>query len=149
MTVTRRQAREWAIQMLTAADVNPPKPEEVPAFIAAFWDSARTLEPHEGAVPKLRDKLRLFVEERVAGVLGEQKDIDSIIISYLENWDFYRLGSVERAVLRLAVWELKHTDIPHPVVINEAVDLVNWFSEPSARTIVNGILDRYAKSLAQ
>ena len=149
MTVTRRQAREWAIQMLTAADVNPPRPEEVPAFIAAFWESARTLEPNEGGVPKLRDKLRLFVEERVAGVLGELQEIDSIVISYLENWDYYRLGSVERAVLRLAVWELRHTDIPYPVVINEAVDLVNWFSEPSARTLVNGILDRYAKSLAK
>ena len=149
MTVTRRQAREWAIQMLTAADMNPPAPEDVPAFIAAFWDAARTFEPNEGAVPKLRPALRQFVEDRVAGVIGERKSIDETIVGLLENWDFYRIGTVERAVLRMAVWELRHTDIPHPVVINEAVDLVNWFSGPSARTLVNGILDRYAKSLAK
>ena len=36
MTATRRQAREWAIQMLTAADLNPP--DDIPAFLAAFWE---------------------------------------------------------------------------------------------------------------
>ena len=50
-------------------------------------------------------------------------------------------------VLRLGVWEMKNTDVPKPVVINEAIDLANWFSSPRSRTLVNGVLDRYAKSL--
>ena len=49
--------------------------------------------------------------------------------------------------MRLGVWEVKNTDVPKAVVINEAVDLANWFSGAKTRTIVNGVLDRYAKSL--
>ena len=74
-------------------------------------------------------------------------EIDGILGPLLDNWDLYRLGTVERAVLRMGVWELKYTDVPRAVVINEAVDIVNWFSSPVARKIVNGVLDKYAKSL--
>jgi N utilization substance protein B len=74
------------------------------------------------------------------------EEIDAELSALLDNWDLYRLGTVERAVLRLGVWELKSSDVPPAVVINEAVDLSNWFSTPKSRTLVNGVLDRYAKS---
>ena len=136
MKATRRNAREWAIQMLTAADLNPP--DDLPAMMAAFWDGLVESKPSSG--------LRAFAEERVAGVLSALKEIDGILAPLLEHWDLYRLGTVERAVLRMGIWELAHSDVPKPVVINEAVDLVNWFSSPKSRTIVNGVLDKYAKS---
>ena len=66
----------------------------------------------------------------------------------LENWSLYRLGSVERAALRLGAWELLNCrDIAAPVVMNEAVDLVKYFSESRSGRFVNGILDRFAKNL--
>ena len=71
-------------------------------------------------------------------------EIDAQIESHLANWKLDRLGTVERAVLRLGVWELQYTDVPPAVVINEAVDLVNWFSTPASRAFVNGVLDRIA-----
>jgi transcription antitermination factor NusB len=104
------------------------------------------LEEDEGGAGKARGKLKLFAEERVTGVLGSLVEIDAILVPLLENWDLYRLGTVERAVLRLGLWEITYSDVPAPVVINEAVDIVNWFSSPKSRTLVNGILDRYAKS---
>ena len=144
MTVTRRQAREWAIQMLTAADLNPP--DDIPSSIQALWDELESLDESEGrAVAK--GKLRAFAEERVVGVLGRQKEIDAILAPLLANWDMYRLGTVERAVLRMGVWEMTYTDVPKAVVINEAIDLANWFSSPKSRAIVNGVLDRYGKRL--
>lgn len=147
MTATRRQAREWAIQMITAADVNPPA--DIPAFIASFWEEiALGLLDDRSEPMEVKGKLRTFAEERVIGVLSNLGEIDAAVKALLENWDFYRLGTVERAVLRMGVWELKNTDVPHPVVINEAIDLVNWFSSPKSRHLVNGILDKYAKSLA-
>jgi N utilization substance protein B len=88
-----------------------------------------------------------FAESLVKGVLGSIDEIDAILTPLLDNWDVYRLGTVERAVLRLGVWELKACDTPVPVVINEAIDLVNWYSSPKSRTLVNGVLDRYAKSV--
>lgn len=145
MTATRRQAREWAIQMLTAADLNPPF--DVGEFMASYWEQILDLDEEDGGPQEARGKLKAFAEERVAGVLGSLKEIDAIIESFLVGWNLYRLGTVERAVLRLGVWEMKNTDVPKAVAINEAVDLANWFSSARTRTIVNGVLDRYAKSL--
>ena len=136
MKATRRNAREWAIQMLTAADLNPT--DDIPAMMAEFWNNMVESRPSSG--------LRAFAEERVVGVLASQAELDGVLGPLLENWDIYRLGTVERAVLRMGLWEMMKTDIPKPVVINEAVDLVNWFSSPKSRNIVNGVLDKYAKS---
>lgn len=144
MQVTRRQAREWAIQMLTMADMNPEQDSE--SIIADFWAQLETLEDEFGGtggeLPSR--KMRAFTDDRVAGVLKNLKEIDAIIVPLLEGWELYRLGTIERAVLRLGVWELKNTDIPAGVVINEAIDLTNWFSSPKSRSIVNGVLDKVA-----
>ena len=131
MAATRRQAREWAIQMLTAADLNPP-------------DDVGPLDSEEGrASPK--GEMKDFAEARVVGVLANQTEIDEILVPLLAKWDLYRLGTIERAVLRMGVWEMKWSDVPKPVVINEAIDLANWFSTPKSRTLINAVLDRYGK----
>ena len=145
MTVTRRQAREWAIQMLTAADLNPPA--DVNQFIADSWETISTVD--EGEPMKVSRKYREFAEDRVRGVLATRETIDEILAPLVENWELYRLGTIERAVLRMGLWEIINTDVPPPVVINEAVDLVNWFSVPGSRALVNGVLDRFAKSRAK
>lgn len=142
MKVSRRQAREWAIQMLSAADLNPP--EDITHFILDFWNQISTMEMNEGGGDP-NSTYKLFAEERVTGVLNHIDEIDDILRPLLENWDLYRLGTVERAVLRMGIFELKYTDVPPPVVINESIDLANWFSTPKSRTIVNGILDKFAK----
>ncbi len=157
MTATRRQAREWAIQMLTAVDLNPPR--DLRDFMTAFWDELASLDkadggykPDEGASEKdrLREaQLREFAEARVAGVLAEREKIDEILAPLLAHWDLRRLGTVERAVLRMGVWEMMWSDVPKPVVINEAIDLANWFSSPKSRALVNGVLDKHAKSAGQ
>ena len=145
MQATRRTAREWAIQMLTAADLNPP--DDVQTFMNAYWDQISDLDEEDGGPTKARGKLKAFAEERVAGVLGSLKELDEILTPLLDNWDLYRLGTVERMVLRMGIWEMKNTDVPKPVVINEAIDLANWFSSPKSRSLVNGVLDKYAKGL--
>ena len=145
MTATRRTAREWAIQMLTAADLNPPS--DVPAFIDAFWNQIADLDEEDGGSVEAKGKLKVFAEERVTGVLGSLKELDAILVPLLDHWDLYRLGTVERMVLRMGIWEMKNTDVPKAVCINEAIDLANWFSTPKSRTLVNGVLDRYAKGL--
>ena len=145
MQVTRRTAREWAIQMLTAADLNPP--DDVQTFMNAYWDQISDLDEEDGGPTKAKGKLKAFAEERVAGVLGSLKELDEILTPLLENWDLFRLGTVERMVLRMGIWEMKNSDVPEPVVINEAIDLANWFSSPKSRSLVNGDLDKYAKGM--
>ena len=145
MQATRRTAREWAIQMLTAADLNPP--DDVPAFVASYWNQVSDLDDEDGGPSEAKGKLKLFAEERVAGVLNTVKELDDILVPLLDHWDLSRLGTVERAVLRMGIWEMKNTDVPKPGVINEAIDRANWFSSPKSRTRVNGVLDKFAKRM--
>lgn len=147
MKATRRTAREWAIQMLTAADLNPPAGVE--ELMASFWIQQATIEEEDGGTGMAAfGGLKRLAEEYVTGVLGAREHLDQTIEGLLaKDWDVFRLGTVERAVMRLAVWEMENTDVPKPVAINEAVDLVNWFSTPKSRVFVNAALDRYAKGL--
>jgi transcription termination factor NusB len=91
MTATRRQAREWAIQMLTAADLNPV--EDVEAMMAAYWQELASLDEEDGGAV-VSGKLKRFAEERTAGVLGSLAEIDALLAGLLDNWDLYRLGTV-------------------------------------------------------
>ena len=158
--VTRRYGREWALQLLVQFDLDPP--ESVSAAMAAFWVQQAELEAEDIAEDKRQAKViftstdpkvlaelasvREFAEERVNGVWSERENLDAQIEPYLENWSLYRLGTIERNVLRLGVWELLRSDIPAPIVINESVDLAKFFSSTKAGRFVNGILDRFAKT---
>ena len=143
MAATRRQAREWAIQMLTAADLNPP--DDIQLFIGDFWAELASLDDKDGPAVVPPRPLKKFAEERFLGVTEKMKEIDQEIAPLLDNWDLYRLGTIEHAVLRMGVWEMTWSDVPAPVVINEAIDLTNWFSGPKSRTLINAVLDKYAK----
>ena len=147
MKATRRQAREWAVQMLTAADMNPP--EDILEFRINFWRQIKSLDDSEGGSKgkAVRGGLKDFTEDRFLGVMKDKDAIDAAITPFMEGWDLVRLGSVERAVLRMAVWELRETGIPSAIIINEAVDLINWYASPKGRLLINSVLDRYAKSI--
>jgi N utilization substance protein B len=133
--------------MLTAADLNPA--EDIRAFMDGFWEQLSDLDEEDGGSAAAKGRLKGFAEERVAGVLGSLKEIDAILVPILDHWDLYRLGTVERAVLRMGVWELKNTDVPKAVCINEAIDLANWFSTPKSRSLVNGVLDKFSKTVSR
>ena len=160
--VTRRQSREWALQMLVQFDLNPP--ESVDAAIADFWEQQVQLESDSLAAEERDARViftsndprelaslataRAFAEVRARGAWADRDALDAALEPYLENWSLYRLGTVERAVLRLAAWELQNcADIPSPIVVNEAVDLAKWFSESKSGRFVNGVLDRFAKNV--
>ena len=63
MTATRRTAREWAIQMLTAADLNPP--DDVQAFMNGYWEQISDLDEEDGGPAEAKGKLKAFAEERL------------------------------------------------------------------------------------
>ena len=159
--VTRRYGREWALQMLVQFDLDAP--DSPAAAMAAFWIQQAELEAEDleadkraakvlftSTDPKVLAELatvRAFAEERVNGVWSERENLDAQIEPFLENWSLYRLGTIERNVLRLGAWELLKSDIPTPIIINESVDLAKFFSSTKAGRFVNGILDRFAKTV--
>jgi len=164
---TRRQGREWALQMLFQSDLNPGL--DLDAAIPKFWRQQWTCQMEEaeeqesdakeetetkGAKPKSVEdrvaplKIRLFTEKLARGVLAHLPEIDEKLKSYTLNWPMHRMGSVERNVLRLAFYELMFCeDVPAPVVLNEAIDLAKYFSNAEAGRFVNGILDKLNKEL--
>lgn len=136
----RRYSREWAMQMLFLMDTNPP-PEGPDKAIEEFW-KMQALED----TPPERKNLRDFAEALFRGAWTNRDAIDRKLASYLENWSLERIGSVERAVLRLAAFELFHCDDTPPVVIlNEAIDITRFFSTTDSASFVNGVLDRAIK----
>jgi len=82
-----------------------------------------------------------YAEELVRGVDLHRAEIDSAISSRLEGWALDRLGTLERAILRLATFELLHKpDIPEAVVIDQAVEQAKRYCSDEAGALVNGVL---------
>ena len=83
-----------------------------------------------------------YVRDVVNGVLEHLDDIDSIITKYLENWDLDRLGKTDKAILRLAAFEMLYYDTPKVVVINEAIELAKKYSDEKIVKLINAVLDK-------
>lgn len=97
------------------------------------------------------DDNRAFFELLVRGVARQLPEIDAKIESVLENWKMARLGKVDLAVLRVAVFELLYSNDPEkpdgPVIVDEAVELSKRFGGGESSAFVNGILDALLKQV--
>ncbi len=94
--------------------------------------------------PKGRD----FARELVQGVTRHCEELDKTIASLSQHWKLSRIAKVELAILRLALYEMRHTDMPVRAAINEAVELSKRFGDENSRAFINGILDAAAKEAA-
>ena len=89
-----------------------------------------------------------YTETIVRGVVADQARIDELLRDYSEGWTLERMPAVDRNVLRLGVWELLHSDTPEPVVLSEAVALVQQLSTDESPVFVNGVLGAIARDKA-
>lgn len=94
---------------------------------------------------KIRNKQRDFAIGLYEGVMQNLEVVDKAIIEHLKEWDFERLGSIERATLRLASFEILFGDLDSAVVINEAVEITKSFGTEQSPKFINGVLDAIAK----
>jgi len=135
----RHRGREVALQVLYAIDQ-----ERTPAgegtSPAAIFDQIRENFDVPPAVAE-------FALELVSGVIERVVELDEIIGLHARNWRVSRMAIVDRNVLRLAVHELRDTETPLAVVIDEAVDLARRFGADSSPPFVNGVLDAIAREL--
>ena len=84
-----------------------------------------------------------FVKEIVYGVTTYKDEINSIANKYLSGWTISRLGNTDQAILKMGIYELKYTDTPPIVVINEAVNLAKQYSDDKVKNMINAALDKY------
>ena len=82
-----------------------------------------------------------FVNDCVKGILDKKTEIYSIANSKLNNWTMDRLNKVDQAIVALGIYELKYTDVPSIVAINEAIELSKVYSDEAVTKMINGVLD--------
>ncbi len=119
-------------------------------FKLVFNMEFRDLEEHEeqfelymGTVEGISDKEVEYVHTRLFDLISKLEEIDGLIEEATEGWDLNRIGKVELAILRLAVYEAKmDEDIPVSVAINEAVEIAKKYGGEDSPSFVNGILGK-------
>ena len=121
------------MQMLFQWDMSQQDPSRLEA---KFWKSA-----------KAADETRAFANELFEGAAKEAAALDELIGRHAENWRFERLAAIDRAILRLGIYEMRGAETPPKVVLNEAVELAKKFSSEESGAFVNGVLDAFHKSL--
>jgi len=127
--LSRRAARERILKLLFQRDFRPVSLKEL-------LEEQPTDDP--------------YVREVIAGLEENLPQIDRIIAQRAEGWRLERLHSVDRNILRLAVYELCYRgDIPPQVAIDEAVELAKKYGGEHSPVFINGILDRIWKERAQ
>ncbi|PSJ95776.1 transcription antitermination factor NusB [Brevibacillus formosus] len=126
----RRTAREKAVQCLFQIDM-----AEVPLTDAV----ALVMEESEENAQYLRYLLD--------GVLKNLTEIDTEIKKYLRGWQLERIANVDRAILRLAFYEIMfEQDTPDKVVMNEAIEIAKLFSDEQSHRYINGVLSSFLQS---
>jgi transcription antitermination protein NusB len=121
------------MQMLFQWDISQ---QDFAKLETKFWKSAKAAE-----------QTRTFANQLFEGAAHAAVELDESIAKYADNWRPERISAIDRAILRLALHELRATDTPPKVVINEAVQLAKKFSSEEAGGFVNGILDACHKGL--
>lgn len=131
--MSRRQARERALQVLFQVDLGGADSEE------AFKSMAENFSP----LPKDED----FARRLVNGTLENLEPIDGVIASVSRDWNIKRMASVDRNIMRLALYEIFYCeDIPSNVSVNEAVELGKTFGGEDSGRFINGILGKVLES---
>lgn len=128
VSFSRRHARELALQALYGTEVGHRPPDEMLTETLAGTQVSEA---------------RSFVRDLVLGTLENRDEADAVIAPLLEGWSLERLPTIDRIVLRMSVFELRHRkETPPAVVVNEAVELAKKFSTEDSGRYVNGVLAR-------
>jgi N utilization substance protein B len=131
----RRKAREYALQMLFQWDITHDTIDQV---VATFFQN----QPEES------EAIIDFSRQLVVGTVGHVEQIDQMIRRHAEHWRLDRMATVDRNLLRLAIYEfLYDRDTPKTVVINEAIEIARRFSAQESPQFINGVLDSIKKEL--
>ena len=135
----RHGAREAALQILYQWEMGR---EPMDDTLAAYWQVREEDPATESAAAVDREYAAMLARGTAEGL----PELDPLIEAQAEHWRLSRMAVVDRLILRLAAFELRHTpDTPAAVVINEALELARTFSGEEALPFINGILDGLAK----
>jgi N utilization substance protein B len=125
----RTKARKRAVDALYAAELRDGMATEL------LEETKQQVEDRQN-----QEEIFSFANELVIGVLSNQLEIDETISSMAQNWSLDRMPAVDRAILRLAVYEINFAELEPAIAISEAVSLANELSTDESGAFVNGVL---------
>jgi N utilization substance protein B len=129
----RRKSREITLQFLFGHDFQD-RSCEPDDLLAELDEFCNCFETGSKSLP--------YARQLILGICEHQKNIDKLIASRSHNWRVERMALVDRNILRIAAFEMQHTDdVPATVAINEALEIAKRYAEPDSVGFINGILD--------
>ncbi len=141
---SRRKAREAVLRILYQAELSRSPIEQVIA------DYAEGLPTNGGEVGEAWDEESWqFIVRTSRGAWEHREEADTLVAQYAEGWALDRIARVDLSILRLALYELLHTDTPPAVAINEAVELAHRYGTEDSGRFINGILGRIYRERLQ
>lgn len=141
--MSRRNARELALQVLFHIDVGRSDPET--ALSQAFDRDAES-----GVAARLAEADAAYARELVQGAWEHRNEIDGLIAAYSKDWTVDRMAGVDRNILRIAIYEVRYRkDVPDSVAADEAVELGKTFSTAESGKFINGILGSVIRGMKQ
>lgn len=129
---TRRQVREAVVSLLYSIDLGN---ENAAKHADAVFEER-----------KIRNKQLEFGKHLFEGIVANLPLIDEKLQSVMKEWELERVGSIEKAVLRLGAYEILFEKLDKAVVINEAVELGKLFGAENSSKFINGVLDALRKA---
>ncbi|HEV7567409.1 MAG TPA: transcription antitermination factor NusB [Microbacteriaceae bacterium] len=132
----RTKARKRALDVLYGADVR-----QISISEALATEAERAVSEPQ------REASWLYAREIVDGVLDHREEIDELIETYSQGWTLARMPVVDRAILRIGVWEVIYNDeVPEGVAISEAVEAATVLSTDDSPGFINGLLAKIAQT---
>lgn len=114
------------------------------------WDltkqDANEILPNFEKIHDMQNLDRKFFRELLEKIPLLADELEQTITPFIGR-DFKSLDPVERAILRIGAYELKHCDVPRKVVINEMIEIAKVFGADHSYKFINGVMDKMAKSL--
>lgn len=134
--MNRTEMRENAFKLIYSLEIQ--KVENVQEQINLYFESNNITD----------EEARKYIANAVDGIEEHQEEILKDIETNLkEEWKLSRISKMDLTILKLAIYEIKFTDVPYKVSINEAVELAKKYGEDKSKKFVNGILASVVKEM--
>ena len=130
--MTRRNIRIQLFKLLFRVEFN--QPEEMSEQMALFFNTEETID----------EEAQAEIQEKYEAIEGKLSELDRMLNEKATGWTTTRMGKVDLAILRLALYEILYDDkVPASVAINEAVEIAKKFGQDESPSFINGILAKF------
>ena len=132
--MNRTLMRENAFKLIYSLEIQ--KVEDIQDQIELYFESNNIKD----------QEAKNYIEDAITGIEKHQEEIlKDIEMNLKDDWKLSRISKMDLAILKLAIYEIKFSDVPYKVSINEAVELAIKYGEDKSKNFVNGVLASIVK----